>query len=487
MVESCPNGRIGRVTIGLVAERRVVRDGSEPPAQRWDLMAPRDRVAKAVGLRGELHRTRGDREQGTQEVLGSGVLVEPASQVRDAGVDLIVLHHGRVQHQRACQLADGTALGRRHSLQHLQFDPRSLVDRQTTSGHQCPGNIEQVVTGDSDTDRPAPLGAKRGLEHQLVARIDIGLRRIWRGDPIMQFGLDRLHRQVGALDDPDLDAGAPAVPAPRCPLAEVLQHSVTVGQVRLQHDAGFEMVELRFVEHPRERDDRQLQIAVLLHVEVDEPTWLLHRRGAIDLAQWLADSIDAAIEVEHVEVGDERRGLDRDGAHVGALQLAQHLVDSSSRFVVAEDRFAEWIDQQANPISPPLRGVLGELRILGRQHHPLGLAENSPAHERHDNVRDVRRKLRTGAHHQPIESAERRRQTVLGHHVREAARRSPVGRNPQDLVCQALHQFAAGGVCHQASEAMQLAPLTAGRVGLCLEKQGVGERDGFLDSYRDVR
>ncbi len=50
----------------------------------------------------------------------------------------------------------------------------------------------------------------------------------------------------------------------------LLQRRQRVRQIRLQHDAGFEVVQPRVFEDPREHRDRQIEVAVLLHVEVDE-------------------------------------------------------------------------------------------------------------------------------------------------------------------------------------------------------------------------
>ena len=42
------------------------------------------------------------------------------------------------------------------------------------------------------------------------------------------------------------------------------------GKVRLEHDAGRDAGEFRFGEDPFERGHRQFEVAVLLHIEVDE-------------------------------------------------------------------------------------------------------------------------------------------------------------------------------------------------------------------------
>ena len=86
----------------------------------------------------------------------------------------------------------------------------------------------------------------------------------------MQLGVDALHREVRALDEPDLDAGAARGDPRRRELDQALQRGQRVRQVRLQHDARLEPGELGLGEQRREDLDGQVEVAVLLHVEVDE-------------------------------------------------------------------------------------------------------------------------------------------------------------------------------------------------------------------------
>ena len=148
--------------------------------------------------------------------------------------------------------------------------------------------------------------------------------------------------------------------------------------------------ELRLVEHLGERGDGQVQIAVLLHVEVDEPERCLRQRGAIDLAKLFADSLDAAVEVEHVEVGHQRRCLDRDGCRRRVVAACRGPARRVDGFGVTENRFAEGIDEQPDAILAALRGVCSKLRILCRQHDALGLTKDPPTHQWHDNLRKQR-------------------------------------------------------------------------------------------------
>jgi hypothetical protein len=68
------------------------------------------------------------------------------------------------------------------------------------------------------------------------------------------------------------------------PFVELALHRPRVGQIGLQHDARFQLHELRFVEHRLERLAREMEVAVFLHVEVHElrpahPTDWRWRRG----------------------------------------------------------------------------------------------------------------------------------------------------------------------------------------------------------------
>ena len=86
----------------------------------------------------------------------------------------------------------------------------------------------------------------------------------------MEFGFGRLHRQIGALHQSDLDCATGACETRRRPLDEVGEGGVGFGQVGLEHDAGRDARELCFGEDPLERRHREFKITVLLHVEVDE-------------------------------------------------------------------------------------------------------------------------------------------------------------------------------------------------------------------------
>ena len=64
-------------------------------------------------------------EHVAQEVLGRGVLVEPANQVRDGAVEVLGPHHRGVEEEPARPRLHRARLMVRHALQHLELDPRA--------------------------------------------------------------------------------------------------------------------------------------------------------------------------------------------------------------------------------------------------------------------------------------------------------------------------------------------------------------------------
>ena len=83
--------------------------------------------------------------------------------------------------------------------------PGRAAPRQLGAQHQRPGDVEQVVAGDADAHGVVARRVERRVEQPLVAGVDLGLGRVRRLRPAVQLGVDPLHRQVGALDDADLD------------------------------------------------------------------------------------------------------------------------------------------------------------------------------------------------------------------------------------------------------------------------------------------
>ena len=141
-----------------------------------------------------------------------------------------------------------------------------------------PGHVEQVVAGDADLQTAAGGAVEQAVEQRLVAGVDLGLGGVRRRRPAAELGVDVLHRQVGPLDEAHLDRRPAAAVALGAPLDEAVDDVVGVGEVGLQDDAGPQVVVGRLVEHGREGVDGQVEVAVLLHVEVDEHGRVAGRR-----------------------------------------------------------------------------------------------------------------------------------------------------------------------------------------------------------------
>jgi hypothetical protein len=105
-----------------------------------------------------------------------------------------------------------------------------------------------------------------------------------------------LHRQVRALHQPDLDPRAAARRPRRGPLLQALHRSERVRQVSLEDYSGFKPEQLVQVQQLREHRDREVEVAVLLHVEVDE-LLRVHRASRAEQGEEpLADLLDDLAE-----------------------------------------------------------------------------------------------------------------------------------------------------------------------------------------------
>jgi hypothetical protein len=166
----------------------------------------------------------------------------------------------------------------------------------------------------------------------------------------MEFGLDRLHGEIGPLDEANLDAGAAAgTPGPG-PGAQPAQGRVGVGDIGLQDDSGVEVGELRRVENLREGAHRQFEVAELLHVEVDERPRRRRLRGAVQVGEPRLDPGQRLVLGEDVEVRTDGRDLDRDVGDVGAANPVDDVPAACVGLVVAQDRLSEHVHVEVESV-----------------------------------------------------------------------------------------------------------------------------------------
>ena len=177
--------------------------------------------------------------------------------------------HDRCVEEQSTDIAfDRLRLPGRHAEEHLEIDP--VQDAALLREQPRESQVEQVVAGHSDADSVGALRGEGPVEHALVVGVGLELGRQGRQRPAVHGGINALHRQVGALHHAHLDAGATRLPARYRPRGEPVQGRERVGQVCLQHDSRFQPAQLRLVEDPLEHLDGQIEVAELLHVEVDE-------------------------------------------------------------------------------------------------------------------------------------------------------------------------------------------------------------------------
>ena len=164
----------------------------------------------------------------------------------------------------------------------------------------------------------------------------------------MECRLDTFHRQVRALHNADLDCRATACTTSGRPLLEAHHRGKRVRQVRLQHNAGFEILEFRAIEDLGEHLDGDVEVLEFLHVEVDEG------RGRA-LGCELVEGQKSRDDVRHILVirprrvrRDRRRHLDRHVIDVGSGDECGCSRETLGRFALAEHCFTEQVDVESD-------------------------------------------------------------------------------------------------------------------------------------------
>ena len=141
------------------------------------------------------------------------------------------------------------------------------------------------------------------------------------------------------------------------PGGELPQSVERVRQVRLEHDTRVDAVEPRLAQDLRECSERQLEVVVLLHVEVDERR---RRRGPGLLEQRserLGHPGHTPVEVPFVELGNDRRDLYRDTVDVGLSQQPHRLGVTAGRLPVTEHGLTKEVHVESESFSATLTQV----------------------------------------------------------------------------------------------------------------------------------
>ena len=323
------------------------------------------------------------------EVVLAGALLQPAHEVGDRHVKVLGVHHRYVQQQTADGAPDGFGLRLGHPEQHLEL--HAIPDAATAGERPRIGDVEEVVPGDADAHVRGMLGLQCVIQHPLVVGVGVPFCRQGRYGPVVQRGLHVFHWQVGAFDQPHLDAGATPCAARPSPVLQAHHRAQRIGQIRLQHDPGFEAEQFGPVEQLGEHRDRQLQVAVFLHVEVDE---LLRRRGrrlGEQRQQVGRDVVDGVVERPRRVRGHGGRDLDRHVVDVGTGEQLFSALQPAGRLGLAEHGLTEQVDVEADatiadPCDGPSEAGVGRVDQQVTDH----LAQHLPGNRDDQTGRDHR-------------------------------------------------------------------------------------------------
>ena len=238
----------------------------------------------------------------------------------------------------------------------------------------------------------------------------------------------------------------------------MLHRAEGIGQVGLEHDAGFEIEEIGLVEEPGEHGDGQVEVLVLLHVEVDELVRPRSSGGAEQRPQVRHHVVDRLVERPWGAGRDRGGDLDRDVVDVAPLEEALCPFESPGRFPLAEHGLAQQVHVEAHPVGADPPDGAAELGIGGVDEEVPDHGPQPPAGYRDDHPgRDPAR----GAG-EADQAAQRRRQEAgrVGAEGTEVARRHLEVLGSDDTIDEPDREGQTLGVLQHPGQQPRRAPDT---------------------------
>jgi hypothetical protein len=156
------------------------------------------------------------------------------------------------------------------------------------------------------------------------------------------------------------DLGAARLPPAAREGEDPVERGSRVREVGLQRDAGGQPGELLLREDRGEDLDRDVEVPVLLHVEVDEDRRVTGERRPVDRAQSLGDPGDGPLGVPGRDLRDQGGHLHRDVLDVGARDELDHPARAVGGLLLAEHGLAEKVEVES------FAGVAGLVQPLGQ-------------------------------------------------------------------------------------------------------------------------
>jgi hypothetical protein len=362
---------------------------------------------------------------------------------------------------------------REHLEVHVPPGPEQRSDDETER------YVEDVVARDPDVRHPRILAPGAEEQHALEVRVYEVLRAIGGLRPAARRGLAALHGQVRALYQTDPDGGA----APLHPLAgpgdEIPLHRVGVGEIRLEHDSGAGARELRLVQHAAEYVDGQLEVPMLFHVQGDELRDAAavganvgrSHRLAIQPPQTLRENREDVLPGQQLQLGGDRRDLDRDALDVGPGYGCESAQEARLGLLLAHDGLAELIEVDAHPEGAPSLQAALETTGLPRHDDAVRLAAHPREHQRNQEAGCCPTQVLEGAQLRAIQPPEIAGKTVkideMGDLISHPARIA----GPRQLVRQCRREALPGWIAHEPGEPRlrPLVPAPRTRVGQPLQ------------------
>ena len=339
------NTRFGGPVCGLLVRAVLAAVGS---GRKPGIGGALEGCDETIPLPLEQRRIVGEVERCRQEVLTRRVLFEPAHEIADRDIELLRVHDRHVQEHVSDLAGDRRDLALRHAEEHLDLDV--LAYSPLAREQPRVGDVEQVVPCDAEPHGIRVLRLQRLVEAAQIVRVGVDLAVVGCQRPVVHDRIDALHREVRALDEPDLDASTTISHPLARPRGQLSQCRQGIGQISLQHDPRLEIAEPLIFEDPSEHRDREVEVAVLLHVEVDEGAAAVlgqsRRRGEVQRREALDDGIHDLIEGPHRDVTRDRRDLHRDVVDIGPTDEVVDALESAQRLALTEHCLAQQVEVQ---------------------------------------------------------------------------------------------------------------------------------------------
>ena len=280
-----------------------------------------------------------------------------------------------------------------HPLEHLELNllnEGGLLSDDRFCQQQSAGDVKQVVRGDPHANGAQMGGGECPGKHLLVGGVGFKFGAIGCLRPAAEARFHPLGLHVGSLHEPNGHGRTTGRDTSQRPGGDLTLNALRIGDVGLQGDACGRVFQPRPVEGPHESGRGQFEIAVLLHVEVDElgnagpvePRVPQVQCFAIQRFQSIAERAERLFAGVRGDLREQRADFDRDHFHFGKLQGREILVESVRRLRFSQQRVAQEVDVHPQPFGPPLAEVPGQVFWLGGEHDIGGFLPHLLLNER---------------------------------------------------------------------------------------------------------